>query len=158
MAQSKLKRFIDKLEEVYQGDPWYGNAIKKDIDKVDPRLVFHKPLAQAHCIAELLAHMISWRELLLFKLQEDAAFAVKQETSFDWSRFDPNPETAWHTLTKTLDDNQRKIIALLQSADDGLLDQKVPDRIYTFRYLIEGIIEHDVYHQAQIVLLAKGGS
>ncbi len=38
---------------------------------------------------------------------------------------------------------------------DSILEDPVPGRNHNFRFLIEGMIQHDIYHLGQIGLMAK---
>jgi uncharacterized damage-inducible protein DinB len=155
MSTKEISGLIRKMKSVYQGDPWYGEPIKKVLQDIDAEKVFNKPIPQAHSMAELLTHIISWRELLNKRLHGDDSFSVRQKESFDWKRIDPDPKTAWENLKKALEINQQQIIDGLEQANDDLLKQKVAKRKYNYRYLIKGLIQHDIYHLGQIALLKK---
>lgn len=155
MASTEIKRYILRLNSIYRGNPWYGNAITRQLARADERLVFSRPVSGAHSMAEILAHLIAWRQLLARRLQGDASYVVRQKESFDWRRIDPHPETAWNTLLHVLDKSQKDILNGLENQDDGLLNKQVAGRRYTYRKLLEGILEHDIYHLGQIALLIK---
>lgn len=155
MSKKNLNKFIRKMKSVYSGGPWYGDSIQEKLQGITPEMAMARPIPDAHCIAEILSHMISWRELLSEHLKGHDEFSVNQKESFDWRRFDSNPETVWNSLLKVLEENQQQIITLLEKGDDSLLNQKVPQRIYNYRYLIWGIMQHDIYHLGQIALLKK---
>jgi len=157
MATKEINKLVRKMKSIYDGDPWYGDSIQKKLQNITPEIALERPIPDAHCIAELLAHIISWRELLNKRLQGEDAFSVSQQESFNWTRFDPDPETMWDSLLKALDKNQQQIISQLKQEDDALLNQKVAQRSYNYRYLIKGIMEHDIYHLGQIALLRKHG-
>lgn len=153
--QNKIKELKKKFETVYEGSPWYGDSIKSLLKKISAKTALTKSNKNSHSIAELVSHMISWREFLLKRLQGDKEFDVDQENSFQWSRIDSNEKTAWKSLLKELDKNQRKILGKLEKLDDDFLTTPVSKRKYKMNYLIEGVIQHDLYHAGQILLLAK---
>jgi len=47
------------------------------------------------------------------------------------------------------------MIQLIEGRDDSYLDTVFQDSGYTFKYLIEGIIQHDIYHLGQIGIVLK---
>ena len=49
----------------------------------------------------------------------------------------------------------KKIINLLKKRDDAFLHEIVDYRKYDFRFLINGMIEHNIYHLGQIAYLNK---
>jgi uncharacterized damage-inducible protein DinB len=100
-----------------------------------------------------LAHAISWWELLNKRLHGNDFFDVDQKETFQWQRFGNDQETARENLLTSLEENQKQIIYSLKITDDTLLEQKVVHRDYTYRYLIQSIIRHDIYHFGQIAYL-----
>lgn len=155
MAKTEIKTFIDSLKSSYDGESWYGDSIMQNIQTISSEQAFHHPIPEAHSIAELVTHMIAWRQFLLKRLQGDDDFSVQQEDSFNWQLIDPNPKTAWKSLLRVLDDNQTQLLAVMTKKEDAFLDEKVAQKNYDFSVLIHGVIQHDIYHLGQIVLLAK---
>jgi hypothetical protein len=47
------------------------------------------------------------------------------------------------------------LIELLETKDDEFLSGEVDYREYNFRFLLHGIIQHDIYHIGQIAFLKK---
>ena len=47
------------------------------------------------------------------------------------------------------------IIALLQTKDDEFLKEIVDYRKYNFRFLLNGLIQHNIYHIGQIAYIKK---
>ncbi|MBS1653770.1 MAG: hypothetical protein JSU05_02905 [Bacteroidetes bacterium] len=45
------------------------------------------------------------------------------------------------------------IIEALENKDDSFLDEIVDSRKYNFRFLINGLIQHDIYHAGQLIFL-----
>lgn len=154
MARKIIHGVIREMKSNYNGSPWYGNSMLTILREVNPLIVFAYPIAGAHSIAEILCHIISWRESLS-KLLQGMHYSVKQQESFDYTRIDPNHQTAWGSLVKALDENQRQIIWILEQADDELLNKKAPGRSYSLGRLIRHTLQHDVYHLGQIAVLKK---
>ena len=140
-----IKLIIRKYNKVYKGSPWYGDSLKSILNKVDPGKVFVKPSGRkTNSIAEITAHIIGWRE-----------FKLTQKDTFNWKRIDKNEKTAWKSLLKKLEENQDEILKVLNNSEDELLLMKVPQRKFRVKYLLEGVIQHDIYHIGQIAALNK---
>ena len=152
--QNKIILLRKKIEEVYSGDPWYGEPFKSILNGIDPGIALKKEKKGTHNIAEILAHIIGWREFLLTRLTGND-FKIEQEETFNWKRIDNNEKTAWKSLLIALEETQNKILNILEKSDDNLLDMPVHEKNYKMEYLIEGIIQHDIYHFGQISLLKK---
>jgi uncharacterized damage-inducible protein DinB len=153
--QNKIKLLREKLEKVYGGDPWYGNSAKSVLKNIDPEAAFIRVERNTHTIAELVSHITAWREFVSARLSGDNDFRMLQKISFDWKRIDKNKETAWKNLLTALDKSQREILATLKKTDDDFLNRKVYRKRYNMEFLIEGSIQHDLYHLGQISLLKK---
>lgn len=153
--QNRIIGLKKKFKTIYDGSPWYGDSIKSILKKIDHEKALVKADENTHSIAELVSHMIAWREFMLKRLKGDNHFDVSQENSFDWKRIDSNKKTAWQSLFKALGKNQQEILSSLEKLDDDFLESPVAKRKYKMSYLIEGVIQHDLYHIGQISLLFK---
>jgi len=153
--QHKIKLLKNKMEKVYKGNPWYGSSIKSILKKIDSKTAFTRAGKNIHTIAELVAHMIGWREFMLKRLQGDKNFKMYQKLSFNWERIDNNEKTAWKSLLDALEKNQKEIMATLNKLNDDFLNYPVHQRKYNMEFLVEGKIQHDIYHLGQISLLRK---
>ncbi len=152
----EIKLIIRKYNKVYKGSPWYGDSLKSILNKVDPGKVFVKPSGRkTNSIAEITAHIIGWREFLLSRISEKHEFKLTQKDTFNWKRIDKNEKTAWKSLLKKLEENQDEILKVLNNSEDELLLMKVPQRKFRVKYLLEGVIQHDIYHIGQIAALNK---
>ncbi len=148
--------FINKYNKVYKGSPWYGDSLMSILNKVDPGKVFVKPSGKkTNSIAEITAHIIGWREFLLSRISEKHKFKLTQKDTFNWKRIDKNEKTAWKNLLRKMDVVQNEIIKILNNSDDEILNLKVRDRKFKIKYLLDGVIQHDIYHIGQIAALNK---
>jgi uncharacterized damage-inducible protein DinB len=154
--KKEINLFINKYNKVYKGSPWYGNSLMSILNKVDPGKVFIKPSGKkTNSIAEITAHIIGWREFLLSRISEKHEFKLTQKDTFNWKRIDKNEKTAWKNLLREMDVVQNEIIKILNNSDDDILNLKVRDRKFKIKYLLDGVIQHDIYHIGQIAALNK---
>jgi uncharacterized damage-inducible protein DinB len=154
--EKEINLIINKYNKVYKGGPWYGNSLMGILNKVDPDKVFVKPSGKkTNSIAEITAHIIGWREFLLSRLSDKHEFHLTQKETFNWKRIDKNEKTAWKNLLRTMDLIQNEIIKILIDSDDEILNLKVRDRKFKMKYLLDGVLQHDIYHIGQIAALNK---
>lgn len=154
--KKEINLFINKYNKVYKGSPWYGDSLMSILNKVDPGKVFIKPSGKkTNSIAEITAHIIGWREFLLSRISEKHQFKLTQKDTFNWKRIDKNEKTAWKNLLREMDATQNKIIKILNNSDDEILNLKVRDRKFKIKYLLDGVLQHDIYHIGQIAALNK---
>ena len=103
---------------------------------------------------ELLYHMLTWADFTLKRIERDKEMDMTAFDKMDWRVIDPTKHS-WEKGLKTLKSTHDKIMGLLKSKDDLFLDEKVDYREYDFRYLLKGLIQHDIYHLGQIAYIHK---
>jgi uncharacterized damage-inducible protein DinB len=154
--KKEINLIINKYNKVYMGSPWYGNSLMSILNKVDPGKVFVKPSGKkTNSIAEITAHIIGWREFLLSRLSEKHEFHLTQKETFSWKRIDNNEKTVWKNLLKRMEVIQNEIIKILDNSDDEILSLRVRDRKFKMKYLLDGVLQHDIYHIGQVAALNK---
>ena len=143
-----------QLENTLSGQPWFGRAVYEILDEVDPNKVYEKPNNGSHSLAELLYHMITWASFTLKRLENEKEKDLQHFEKMDWITIDPSV----HTWQKGLDEFKQvnsKIIEILKQRDDAFLKDIVDYREYNFRFLLNGIIQHHIYHLGQIAYVKK---
>lgn len=147
--KTELSSYIQQLKSIYDGRPWYGESLLHKLEKIGPKEAFATPVPGAHSIAQLTAHIIVWRRVLIENLKGNAQFKVELNSSDDWPSQKDLQAKGWTKILTELAENQRELLELLSAETDELLDRKYKDK-HPFRMLIEGIIQHDIYHTGQI--------
>ena len=151
---NELKAIIERMESVFSGEPWYGKSITRLLDEVDETAVYTKINGHAHTMIELLFHMLNWQEFALHRLQEDNNIDPQRYQLLDWRETDPSMHT-WNTGIAAFTGAHNKIVELLKRSPDELLSRQVQYRPYDMRFLLNGLIEHNIYHIGQITLINK---
>jgi uncharacterized damage-inducible protein DinB len=154
MNNIEISNIIGQLKDAYEGDPWFGKAIKRLLAEVNERTAYEKPGGQ-HSTLDLLWHMITWREFTIDRLQHSPQMQLAYFEEMDWRELDHNDVTLWRQGLERLQETQDQLLALLRERTDELLDQNVRERGYNFRKLLYGFIQHDIYHIGQIAYIQK---
>jgi len=141
-------RIGKQLARTYSGDPWHGPSLRSILEGIDGAQANARPISDAHSIAELAAHILSWREETLRRL-EGKGGDVPAAGDF------PEP-LEWSELLARLDRSHDALTKAVAALDDGILDEKVKGRRESYYVLLQGIIHHDLYHAGQIAILKKG--
>lgn len=144
----------DQLIDAYQGEPWFGRNARQLLGDVDKEAAFVKLNGQ-HSIVELVWHMITWREFTINCLEKSSEYDLKHFENLDWRKLDHDDKSLWKQGLDILDATQNRLINVLQQQDDAILEQNVSERAYNYRKLINGIIQHDIYHLGQIAYINK---
>ncbi len=149
------KAYILKtLKDVFNGQPWYGLAITELLKRVDPTTINQKT-GKASSIAEILEHTLSWHIFTIEMMKGNLDFDIEINSETDWKNNTYNPKDYQNLVTK-FNHTQTELLALIEAktGENWLLEQ-VPNRTYDFTFLLNGTIQHDIYHIGQIVLLTK---
>lgn len=147
----KVQDLVDQINEVFEGDPWYGNSISKYLQEIEPEWL-NKHHNNGHSIGQIITHMITWREYVIDKLM-----GVENETEVggtkDWEKAKAYSNNDKNELFARFKSTQKMLVQLLSEKEDSFLDEPVPGKPFKFEKLLMGIIQHDIYHLGQIYLL-----
>ena len=150
----EIRSIIDNLKEVLSGNPWYGKSAMALFDEIDPAIVYYKPNDQSHSLIELLYHMVTWAAFTQHRLMKDRQMDSDTVQALDWQEIDPAIHT-WENGVAQFTEATNLIIQLLEASSDQLPDEKVDYRDYNFRILLNGLVQHNIYHLGQIAYVKK---
>lgn len=149
-----LKTIKNQLKHSYSGTPWFGSPVKEVIAGITWQQAIARPIANTHTIMELLLHMLAWRKFVLERLQGNNTYNIDLNTDADWPAQDGTEEQFNHTL-KELDLVQESLLAELDKVSEDFLLQIVDGKEFTYNIMLQGLVQHDIYHLGQIGLLRK---
>lgn len=152
MQNTESKRIAALLAKTYTGEAWHGPAVMEVLSEIGPAQ-WETRVGDSHSVIELVAHMITWRRFVIKQLQGDAAYKVTDAENFP--TISTPDATEWGKQLALLDHSQMELVALLENTADEKLEEIVPGRSYSFYGMLHGIIQHDLYHLGQVVLLGK---
>jgi uncharacterized damage-inducible protein DinB len=144
----EMDRIRKQLERTYSGDAWHGPSLRRVLEDVGAEQANLRPIEGAHSIAELAAHILTWRNEILRRLEGKGGDVP---VDGDW----PEPP-AWAELLERLDISQDRLTKAVAALSDEVLDEKVKGRRESHYVMLQGMIHHDLYHAGQIALLKKG--
>ncbi len=149
MKNHEIQNIKTLLDETFNGPAWHGPSVQEVLKDISNEEAL-KSVESAHNIAELVFHMIAWRNYLINKLKGQESYDVSEKENFQ--KIDHLTHDEWVNLKSRLIASQEELQALLSKQNDEILNQKVGKRNYTFYVLMHGIIQHDLYHLGQIIL------
>ncbi|NDV43392.1 DinB family protein [Flagellimonas sediminis] len=149
---------IAQFEEIQDGYPWVGNSFASKLADVDADLVFKRPLEGLHSIAETISHLTFWRKEALLKIKTGQG-SKTDDCPENWLPNDILKQKGWEQIQKEYDDTLKELITLLKNKEDAFLSQTYYDidfkGDYTYSFLVNGMLHHDVYHLGQLGLIIK---
>ena len=149
-----IKDVIQRLDNTLNGEPWFGRSARSLLHEIDPELVFRHPGNNEHSIADLLWHMITWAHFTLDRLEKNKQSDMDTFETPDWRAIEPKIHS-WEKGLNEFDSVYKKIIRQLKTKEDSFLKEKVDYRHYNFQFLLNGLIEHTIYHLGQIAYIHK---
>ena len=139
----------DHLQRVFSGPSAHGPALHQLIDDLSDEQAKAKPIAGAHSIAELLAHVTSWIDAISRRIDGEI-FPTSSVDSFP----DVNMLTFSDVAARFTRAHERLLSQIAQMSDDDLL-RNVAGRDYTVLQALNFVADHSLYHAGQIALLKK---
>ena len=140
------------LREIYEGGPWHGPSITKVLSGISPRQAL-SAIGDSHNIIELVLHMTAWRNFVIRRLAGDENYELTEDENF---KIITNiTDEAWEAAKQALAESQQQLISYLNHTADNQLLKNVVNRPYNYYILLQGMLQHDIYHLGQIALLKK---
>jgi uncharacterized damage-inducible protein DinB len=157
-VMSQTARLADQIQRAYYGEAWHGDPIQDILTGVNAEVAAVHPFRNAHSIWEIVLHMAAWDD------------AVRRRTTgqtvnlTDKENFPPIPdkgEAAWRAAMDHLKKTHDELVKAVSGFPDDRLQEQVPGKrepYYNYYYMFSGIVQHELYHAGQIVMLKKAHS
>ena len=97
--------------------------------------------------------MLQWRRECVLRFKGRKTELMNSPD--DWKDNTELRMFGWTNLKNALYASRIELIELFTNQDDSFLETKFLETEYNFHYLIEGIIQHDLYHLGQIGVTIK---
>jgi uncharacterized damage-inducible protein DinB len=150
-------QLAQQFAQVFSGQPWYGNNIYSILEPVTFETAYERPVNAGHSVIEILLHMLSWTEEVTARMGGKAA---SDPAGGDWPEAGAPDEQKWPRLVNDLklaNINLEKVIQNFPAGrwNEPVNDQRGTEPVSTYQGLIEGFLQHQIYHAGQIALLTK---
>jgi uncharacterized damage-inducible protein DinB len=153
MADVLIKNILRQLREIQDGSLWFDQCFKEKVDSLSEADALTRPNPHVHSVAEHISHIVAWRKECLLRFGGQRTDLIN--SADDWKDSTALREIGWPTLKNLFYESTVTLIHALENQDDAYLETRFQDTDYNFHYLIEGIIQHDIYHLGQIGITIK---
>ena len=150
---TEVNRLVEQLRRALEGEAWHGPAVLELLAGVSAAQAASHPIAGAHSIWELVLHLRSDYDLVLWRLADDGHQVTAPE---DWPVCPAPTEVNWLLTVQELKLQSEKLRqAVREFPVERLDDLLVPDVPYSAYTQFIGVAQHNLYHAGQIALLKR---
>lgn len=136
------QQFIERINEIYAGRPWYGKNIGDIMDMGQNGLTREA--------LQILNHMIAWRRFVIGALS-GREYKIEINSDKDW----PPVSGSAASIKQAFAGTQQELLTVIGQMNEEDWDNQPPGVRYSNFQLCQGVIDHDIYHSGQIALLMK---
>jgi uncharacterized damage-inducible protein DinB len=148
----ELAGFAEQARRAFEGEAWHGPAVLELLEDVTAEEAAARPAPGAHSIWEVALHIGAWDAIVVRRMAGETLVEVPEAE--DWPQ--PGPSAAsWDATRQALREGNRRLRQAIAALDGARLDAPVPGKDYDHRFLLHGVVQHDLYHAGQIALLKR---
>lgn len=152
MNRVEVRRIAGMMDSVFDGAAWHGPSIMKVLTNISPDQAY-KPNAHIRSVCELVRHMTSWKVFVVERLKGHNDFEITKKEN--WKKNSKDNPMIWNEIVNDLKENHNQLLDTLEHINDEKLNEEVEGKAYNYYTLLHGVIQHDLYHLGEIVLLSK---
>jgi uncharacterized damage-inducible protein DinB len=156
---SIAEKLETSLQSILAHEPWYGPATYDIIDGISFEAAYEKPPGSVHNIAGILMHMLGWTQEATERMHGKEA---GDPTGGDWPDPGQPDEQRWQHLINDFKLANVTLAGVIQNFPAEKWAAPINDKRYSdtgegvsYQELIEGLIQHHIYHSGQIALLNR---
>lgn len=151
-----INTLIDRQKAVIEArDYWVGGSFRDKIDKLSEEEAFARPITGLHTVAELISHLLEWRKDNIRKFKGLTPKLVSIDAKENWIPNNELRKRGWETLKWEFYAGVDELCSLVARMDDDFLSQCPKGETYTYFSILDGLINHDIYHLGQINITVK---
>jgi len=153
VGMTENERLQGEFRRSYRGGAFHGPAVFEILDGVDAAAAAAKPVAGAHSIWELVLHVATWNRIPLRRIRERRPIDPTDAENFP-AVGEPT-ESAWAAAKEELAASADALAAESASLPPERFGEIVPGRSYTILTMLDGAVQHALYHAGQMALVKK---
>jgi uncharacterized damage-inducible protein DinB len=129
----------EELIRCYEGDPWHGPNLKSILSGLTPERAAAKPIPQAHSAWEILLHIDAWHHVVMRRLDGEEC----KEPPQNFPQPSAITEAAWLADHASFEKKLRLVAERIRNVEDKHV------------FMVNGVVNHIIYHSGQIAVLEK---
>ncbi len=141
------ERIADLYRAATLKGAWYGPTVAELIEQTSSEMATQRPIPEAHSISELLQHLLLWNERI--RNTSESHPMPRWEAEKEWAE----PPIPWNALVTRWNESRDLLEERIRSFPVEDLQKQTPGRTYPYQHMLEGIVQHAIYHSGQISML-----
>lgn len=151
---NEFKLIAEQLRTTFHGRAWHGPSFMDALKGVDSEEASRRPIEGRHSIWEIANHCAYWMEAVKRALSGDEMPRITPDSTEDWPQMGETEEE-WIKARDNIGMILEDLVNSIEGFDSSRLEDIVPGRSYTYRNMLHGISDHNVYHTGQIAVFRK---
>jgi uncharacterized damage-inducible protein DinB len=153
---NEIERVVEELGDIHDANAWHGPSLTESLAGLSADQAAARPIGTAHSIWEIVNHIAGWENIWRRRFQDDPNASEPEEG--DFPTVVEVTDDAWQSTVGRMNGIHQQLLKDIAALAVDQLDTNLPNRDYTFRFLLRGAVRHHVYHAGQIALLRKAFS
>jgi hypothetical protein len=154
-ADAVIELLLEVMDQAFDRKSWHGTTLRGSLRGVTPENALWRPAADRHNIWELTLHTAYWKYAVRRRLAGEAIGSFDRRPS-NWPAIpEPPNQRAWKRDVAFLEDEHRKLRAVVAGLRPAQLSRRSPRGVWTNMQEIHGVAAHDLYHTGQIQLIKR---
>jgi len=149
-------RLADLFRNAHDGTTWHGQSVTKILQNTTAKEAAAHPVPNSHSIWDYVLHIVNWRVYATRNLKDNTPYLVELNTDLDWTPITDFSEEAWTAALETFHQSAVELEGAIRDLnEDQLFEKIIPESKHSRYITLHGVIQHDIYHSGQILLLKK---
>jgi len=146
---TQTQKIADSYRAATLKDAWYGPSLAELLAQTSPQLATTPPVPGAHSISEMLQHLLLWNERV--RNTADATPLPPWQAEKEWAE----PHIPWNELVARWNQSRDLLEEHLRNFPPEDLQRQVPGRSYPYETMLDGIVQHTIWHAGQIAMISS---
>jgi len=145
----QTQRIADSYRAATVKGAWYGPSLAELLVQISPELATTPPVPGSHSISALLQHLLLWNERI--RNTCDGNSLPRWQPEMEWAE----PPIPWNELVSRWSQSRELLEEKIRNFPIEDLAKQVSGRDYPYETMLQGIVEHAIYHSGQIAMVSS---
>jgi DinB superfamily len=146
---TRTQQIADAYRAATVKDAWYGPSLAELLAQTSPQLATTPLIPGAHSISQLLQHLLLWNERV--RNTSDSNPLPLWQAEKEWAE----PPIPWTELVVRWNHSRDLLEEHLRNFPIEDLAKQVPGRGYPYETMLDGIVQHTIWHSGQIAMISS---